>query len=569
MTKPATSILKPIVLSGFMATGKTTLGRHLAVMLGVPFVDTDAEIETETGSTIAEIFAREGEARFREIEASVAMRTLADPTPRVISFGGGTITSRAVRFAALDAATVVTLEASAGAIVERAETARRDADGADRANLTDSGLGSAHVRHHAVDGPAASTPVPVRPLLAKGASRERVEALLELRADAYAEAHGVVRTDDNRSIAEHCDSIVACAARDVVVMPLGQRTYSIEICDNNPERLVSLLAELKASMAIVVTDSNVVRAREAWLSRAFAGAAMPHHRIVMHAGEVHKNLATVTQVWDEALACAPDRNAVIVAVGGGVVGDVAGFAASTLLRGVRLVQVPTSLLAMVDSSVGGKTGFDHARGKNLLGSFYQPNAVLIDGGHLTTLASRELVAGLAEIVKVALVADGALFATLEEHAEHIRTGSFEALRGVIRAAVTAKAQIVRSDERERGARALLNLGHTIGHALEAHGHFETLLHGEAVAIGTVIELRAAEAVGHSERGLANRASELLTRLGLPTNVSRETLEASWPFIAADKKRAGRTLNLPIATEVGHGAVVNLTLDALRQAVLTG
>src|SRR5581483_9972346 len=190
-----------------------------------------------------------------------------------------------------------------------------------------------------------------------------------------------------------------------------------------------------------------------------------------------------------------DRDALVVAFGGGVVGDLAGFAAACLLRGVRFVQAPTTLLAMVDSSVGGKTGFDHPAGKNLIGAFHQPSAVVADLAHLRTLPARERTAGLAEVVKIAVATDGALLDRVERDAAALGRGEAGALLPVVREAIAAKIRIVRDDEREAGARALLNLGHTVGHALEAHGGYAALLHGEAVALGLIAEMSAAAALG--------------------------------------------------------------------------
>jgi 3-dehydroquinate synthetase len=222
---------------------------------------------------------------------------------------------------------------------------------------------------------------------------------------------------------------------------------------------------------------------------------------------------------------------------------------------------------MVDSSVGGKTGFDHAAGKNLIGAFFQPSRVVVDLEHLTTLPARERAAGLAEVVKIALVQDAALLEALERSADAVRAGDREAIRPILRAAIEAKIRVVRDDERESGARGLLNLGHTVGHALESHGAYARLLHGEAVAVGTVIELAATERLGLTPRGTAARAKALFERLALPTTATANDLEEAWPFVLSDKKRAASTLKLPVVTAVGAGAVLRIEIEALREAVL--
>ena len=521
---------RPLVLSGFMATGKSTVGRIVAARMGVPFVDTDEALVAQSGKGIGELFATLGEARFREAEAQLVLPMLDDPTPRVIGFGGGTVTMRAVRHKALERATVVALTATPETIVARVSSLAE------------------------------------RPNLLTASPLERARDLLALRGDVYAESHGTVSTE-GRTPEEIAERVLAIAALDTLAVPLGSRSYVVELADGAPERLAASLEELSPSSIFVVTDHNVQNARIDWLDRALHSVRTPHHRVSIVPGEQSKTLATVSTLWDEMLARGLDRNAVVVAFGGGVVGDLAGFTASTMLRGIRCVQIPTSLLAMVDSSVGGKTGFDHAAGKNLIGSFFQPSRVLVDLEHLSTLPARERAAGLAEVVKIALVLDAPLLSLLERTAEAVSAGDREALRPIVRAAIEAKIRVVRDDERESGARALLNLGHTIGHALEAHAGYARLLHGEAVAVGTVIELAATERMGLTATGTAARASALLARLALPTEAPAADLVAAWPYVLSDKKRASTTLKLPVVTAAGAGAVVPIAIDALRDAIV--
>ena len=527
---PRLALARPLVLSGFMATGKSTVGSLVAARLGVPFLDTDAILAEQAGMRVGELFAMEGEARFRERETALVLPLLDDASPRVISFGGGTVTISRVRHKALERATVVTFTASAETIVARVPS------------------------------------LPDRPNLLTASPLERARDLLTLRRDAYGECHATIATE-GRTPEELAEQVLAIATRETLAMPLGTRTYVVELADGEPARLTAALEELAPSSLLVVTDSNVSAARGAWLERALEPLAMPRHMVIITPGEQSKTLATVSRIWDEALARGVDREAVVVAFGGGVVGDLAGFAASTLLRGTRCVQIATSLLSMVDSSVGGKTGFDHPGGKNLIGAFFQPSRVLVDFEHLTTLPPRERAAGLAEVVKIALVQDAALFELLERDADAVRAGDRAALRPVVRAAIGAKIRVVRDDERETGVRALLNLGHTVGHALESHGGYSRLLHGEAVAIGTVLELDATERLGLTAAGVAARAKALFMRLGLPTEASREDLVAAWPFVLSDKKRVATTLKLPVVTTIGAGSVARVPIEALRDAVV--
>ncbi len=524
------ALTRPLVLSGFMATGKSTIGRILAERLGVPFLDTDARLVEETGKAVSDLFTSEGEARFRDREAALVLPMLADPTPRVIAFGGGTATIPRVRHAALEAFTVVTLTARPETVVARVSSL------AGRPNL-----------------------LTASPLL-------RASDLLTLRREAYAECHVAIATED-RSPEQIADLVLEAVAVDALAMPLGVRSYAIELTDGQPARLAKAVTDLGASSLLVVTDQNVAAARGAWLEQALGGLGLRRQTVTITPGEPSKTLATVARIWDEALHHGLDRDALVVAFGGGVVGDLAGFAASTLLRGLRCVQIPTSLLAMVDSSVGGKTGFDHETGKNLIGSFFQPSRVVVDLEHLTTLPPRERAAGLAEVVKIALVRDVALLEALERDATRIAAGDRDALRPILRAAIAAKVRVVRDDERESGDRALLNLGHTVGHALETHGGYSRLLHGEAVAVGTVLELAASERLGLTAHGTSARAAALLAQLGLPTSAAPEEVREAWPFVLSDKKRAATTVKLPVVTEPGRGTVARVALSVLHDALL--
>jgi shikimate kinase / 3-dehydroquinate synthase len=523
--------MRPIVLSGFMATGKSTVGPRLAARLGVPFLDTDAELERITGRRVPDLWRDEGEAAFRAREGALVETLLADPAPRVIAFGGGTVTTLRTRRYALDHALVVTLTASPETIIARVEEL------AGRPNLA-----------------VGTDPV------------ARARELLAQREAAYAECHQSLSTDalDTDAVV---DAVAALVERDPLVVPLGSRSYSIEVCLEAPARLTDAIARCGPSSIVLVTDSNVQRARGAAIDASLRPLGARITRITLPPGELHKTLASVATVWDAALGAGVDRDAVMVAVGGGVVGDLAGFAAACLLRGVRFVQVPTTLLAMVDSSVGGKTGFDHAVGKNLIGAFHQPSAVVADLGHLATLPARERAAGLAEVVKIALATDARLLDELELHAEALARGATEALIPVVRAAIEAKIRVVRDDERETGPRALLNLGHTVGHAIEAHGGYARWLHGEAVAIGTVVEMRATASLGWTPPGLVERGAALFSALGLPTHVDRAELAASWPFVANDKKRSRDAVRLPVVTGAGQSHVARVGLASLREAVL--
>ncbi len=515
---------RSIALSGFAASGKSTLGPFVAERLGIPFVDTDRRIEELTGKSIADLWRGEGPAAFRERERALVHELLDDGVRRVLALGGGTVTLRDVRRRLIDHALVVTLSASPEETLRRA-------------------------------GAAAGT----RPLLEGPDPLARVVELTEQRREAYAEAHLALGTDgvDPEVLA---DTIVALANRAPLLVPLGLRSYTIDVVEHAPAALTDAVARLAPSSVVVVTDANVKRARGADLRHALEPITLPGVEVVLPPGEAAKTLNTVGTIWDAALGAAVDRDALVLAFGGGVVGDLAGFAAATLLRGVRVLQAPTTLLAMVDSSVGGKTGFDHPTGKNLLGAIHQPSAVVADLGHLDTLSPRERAAGAAEIVKVALGLDATLLQALHAGLAPPALG----LRGVVERAIGAKAAIVRDDETETGARALLNLGHTVGHAVEVHGAFKRHLHGEAVALGLGEELAFTHAQGWTPAEVVAEYTDLARALGLPASLDPAVRRAAAKHLGADKKRRGSMLALPVVTARGASRLERVRIDELRR-----
>lgn len=509
---------KSVALSGFAASGKSTVGPFVAERLGLPFVDTDLLIEERAGAKIPELWRREGPSAFRERERALVTELLDEKKPRVIALGGGTVTLRDVRRRLLDEAYVITLSASPE------ETLRRAGDTGSRPLL---------------DGPD--------PL-------SRVVELTEQRREAYAEAHASLGTDgmDPEAVA---DAVVALVRRAPLLVPLGTRSYTVDVVDGAPSALTDAIARLAPSSVVLVTDATVKRTRGADLRHALEPLTLPGVEVVLGPGERTKTLNTVGTIWDAALGAEIDRDALIVAFGGGVVGDLAGFAAATLLRGVRFLQAPTTLLAMVDSSVGGKTGFDHPTGKNLLGAIHQPSAVVADLAHVSTLPPRERAAGMAEALKVAL---GLAAPLLDAFA---RPGD---LRPIVEGAIRAKAAIVSDDEREDGRRALLNLGHTFGHALEVQGGFKRFLHGEAVALGLAEELRFCESQGWTPKDVVAEYTHLAGTLGLSVEVDDATRRAAARHLGADKKRRGSTLTLPVVTARGESRLERVPVASLSR-----
>jgi 3-dehydroquinate synthase len=284
-------------------------------------------------------------------------------------------------------------------------------------------------------------------------------------------------------------------------------------------------------------------------------------------GEVHKTLATVARILDVLIANRFGRDSCVVALGGGVVGDMSGFAAACYQRGVPFVQMPTTLLAQVDSSVGGKTGVNHPGGKNLIGAFHQPAAVFADTDTLRTLPDRELRAGLAEVIKYGLIVDEAFFAWLETNASRLLARDTEALTYAIRRSCEIKAEIVARDEREQGDRALLNLGHTFGHAIESVTNYSTWLHGEAVGAGMLLAADMSQRLGWVDRGDVDRIERLLTQFGLPTDVSALPADSIAEKMKIDKKVAAGRVRLILLKAIGRSMVTGDYDDAALRETL--
>ena len=487
--------LKPgrnIVLVGFMGAGKSEVGRLLAAVTGRRFIDTDALIEAEAGP-IPRIFASEGEHGFRVRERK-AIAEASRIKGAVLATGGGAVLSERNVRALRRNGTIVYLEASARELKRRVG----DAQG--------------------------------RPLLAGAVS---VDALLRRRRPAYrAAADLTVRTDGNdpsRLVALICRRLglvidagpIRVATRDPYDVHVGRGSLG------DLGELVPVSGD--AEVIAIVTHPRIDRAWGAGVRRALRGSGLRIERFTIPEGERNKTPATVERLQRGFARAGMHRNDLVVALGGGVVGDVAGFAAATYGRGLAYVQVPTTLLAMVDSSVGGKTGVNLPEGKNLVGAFHQPVAVVADPDVLATLPARHLRAGMAEVVKYAFIAQPSLADVLQVTAEPAL------IEAVVRRSVRIKAKVVSSDERESGRRAVLNYGHTLGHAVELAAG---LHHGEAIAVGIVFAAEVAVRLGLARRGLERDHREVLRGLGLPVAVPRLRYADVEPYMLRDKKYAG-------------------------------
>ena len=527
---------RSIVLVGMMGCGKTSAGRRLAERLGLPFVDADHEIEAAHQMTIAEIFARYGEPYFRDGERRVMARLLASG-PNVVATGGGAFMNEQTRGRIADSGISVWLRAEFDVLMKR-------------------------VRRR-----------PTRPLLQNPDPEGTLRRLMDERYPVYAGANVTVETRD-----AHFDAVVedvmralenyveanaqpARPARETVRVELSDRSYDILIGDGLIAEAGPRIAALapKAACAIV-TDENVAKVHLATLQMSLDAAGVRHSAIVAPPGESTKRYEWFERVCEGIIGAKIERRDFVVALGGGVIGDLAGFAAASVRRGVRFVQIPTTLLSQVDSSVGGKTGINSPQGKNLVGAFYQPALVLADTAALATLPEREFRAGYAEVAKYGLIDAPEFFAWLEQNWRAVFAGGPARIEAIARSCAS-KAAVVARDETEQGDRALLNLGHTFGHALERLVNYDgaRLVHGEGVAIGMACAFRFSVQRGFCAGQDAERVAGHLRTVGLPTRIrditgwsagADEILDAMYQ----DKKVQQGSLTFILARGIGQSFI---------------
>ena len=351
----------------------------------------------------------------------------------------------------------------------------------------------------------------------------------------------------------------------IVSVNLGSRSYDIVINEGGTQHAGSLLADwLKLDIAkgvrvLLIADNAVYKEHGRAVERSLQATGVKVHSTIIPSGESSKSYAQTQALYDQLVDMTADRKTIVVAVGGGVTGDLAGFVAATYARGLRFVQVPTTLLSMVDSSVGGKTGINHPRGKNLIGAFHQPVGVIIDLETLKTLPDREYRSGLAEVVKYGVILDAEFFAYLERNVAGLNSRDPDVMRHVIARSCELKADVVSQDEYETtGLRAVLNYGHTYGHAFEALAGYGGLLHGEAVSIGMICASRLAESLGRITTEDTRRQKKLLSELKLPVSVPAELRDRHDDIVACmmlDKKTEGRELRFVLPSRIGHVEIV--------------
>ena len=508
-------------LYGPPGSGKTTMGKLLAARLDRPFIDLDARIVARAGKPIPVIFANDGEPAFRALETE-CLRQVVTEGCGVVSLGGGALLAPVNRTLAEEAGHVLFLDAA----LEMLEARVAQAPGS-RPLLADPA--------HAAHGAASAAPPP-----------RKLADLLTRRAEHYGSFTRRLKIADV-SPEENADAAqMALGAFRVTGMGAA---YHVRVGAGWLEGLGALFHASKWNgRVMIIGDTHTLPLHAPRVVQSLTQAGLEVHTFAIPAGEATKTIDTVQLIWRAFLEARIERGDTVLALGGGVVGDLTGFAAATWLRGVRWVGLPTTLLAMADSSLGGKTGADLPDGKNLIGAFHPPALVLADTATLATLPDEEFRAGLAEVVKHGLLADPDLFDLCAEGFQQLRadiSGEF------VSRAMAVKVHTIQQDPYEKGIRAALNLGHTIGHGIEKAAGF-TLRHGEAVAIGMVAEARVSERMGLAHQGLADLIIGVLKGIGLPTEIPanldrRAVLEA----IQLDKKRAGGTVRFALPIRIGE------------------
>jgi shikimate kinase/3-dehydroquinate synthase len=514
----------PLFLIGFMAAGKTSVGRAVAAVTDRVFVDLDDEI-AKLGEAPASLVARD-EPEFRKREAGCLINLIRGGTGErdyVLATGGG---------AAAFGDNLAKMR-QAGCVIA---------------------LGVDVSEAHARSGGGAG-----RPLFAKA------DVLHAQRAPVYRRAHAVVDTtckpiaqvtDEVRAVERVWTAVPPRHRNSTTIVALGDRSYPIVVTPTLDPSLVS------GTRFEVITDHNVAASAPC----SALPSALGLEPIAIEPGESSKTLATYERLCNELIARGVDRSSTIVALGGGVVGDLAGFVAATLFRGIRVIQVPTTILAMADAAIGGKTAVDAPAGKNLIGAFHQPEAVICGLDTLTTLPARERRAAFGELWKYALLDGDYLWKQVAACASWAAGPDGvpppAELREVIERSIAYKAAIVGRDERERtGFRALLNLGHTIGHAIESASG---MLHGEAVGLGLIAACRVSSEILGTARQIETEVTAALAASGLPTDLDRWLSDAVLSRIQVDKKRVGKTLKFIAIRQVGQCEVVDVAVDDVRR-----
>ena len=544
-----------LIITGFSGTGKSLVAKEVARRLNWDFLDTDDEIVKQTRKPIAEIFRRDGESKFRELERET-IRKACQQRQTVIAIGGGAIVDpQNCELLAKDGL-IVCLEAKPETIYER-------------------------LFQEAVYSPETE----VRPLLATDNPLERIGQLKASRQPSYAKADWAIHTD-SLSVSEVAEEVIRAwrllrrpdfigvprndkekaqsgIAKDIAcLVETATQSYPVFVGYGLLDKLGEKMRQAALSgTATIISDKNVFSLYGSKVVGILKDAGFVVNSFVVPPGEETKNMDYAIKIYDFLVGHRAERDDVIIALGGGMVGDLAGFVAATFLRGMFWIQVPTSLIAMVDASIGGKVGINHPEGKNLIGAFYQPTLVLADPQALTTLPQRELVSGWAEVIKHGMILDKEFFEFLEANVNRLTELEQEALTRAVARSAAIKAQVVNQDEKEReGKRTILNYGHTIAHGLEAATQYKCFLHGEAVAIGMMGAAKLSQRLGLLPSAAVERQQALLQKFGLPTSLPamRSNLKLSLAGVTRamelDKKMKGKAIRWVLLQDIGRTVI---------------
>jgi 3-dehydroquinate synthase len=544
-----------LIITGFSGTGKSLVAIEVALRLNWDFLDTDDEIVKQAGKPIAEIFRQDGEARFRELEREM-IRKACQQKHTVISIGGGAIVDPQNYELLAKTGLIVCLEAKPETIYERLF---REA--------------------------ARSPETEVRPLLAVDDPLERIRQLKASRQSHYAKADWTIHTD-GLNVNEVAEEVIRASRLLRRYAPHNDRERVQSGIDKDIACLVEtttqsypvfvgygLLDKLGEKMkqgalsgtATIISDENVFSLYGSKIEGIIKNAGFAVNSFVVPAGEETKSTDYAIKIYDFLVEHRAERDDIIIALGGGMVGDLAGFVAATFLRGMPWIQVPTSLVAMVDASIGGKVGVNHPEGKNLIGAFYQPNLVLADPQTLTTLPQRELTSGWAEVIKHGLILDEEFVQFLESNVDKLTKLEPELLTRAVARSATIKAQVVSQDEKEKeGKRTILNYGHTIAHGLEAATQYKRFLHGEAVAIGMVGAAKLSQHLCLLSSDAVERQQSLLQKFRLPTDFTGLDLIGITKAMEVDKKVKEKAIRWVLLQDIGEAVIRN---DVPQQDVL--
>jgi len=507
-----------------MGAGKSVVGKLLAEKLERKYYDTDSLVEKAAGKTISELFEESGEEQFRSVESSV-LKKVSSEKNAVISCGGGLLLQEENRKIMSETGTSIFLDTSPETLLNRLIKSNDK-----------------------------------RPLLKGLSDTEKLDKINEMLADRlplYQSSDYSVNTNE-KSVEDVVSAVIKIltASTPAMIVDLGERSYPIYIQQGISSKIGKIITDLPLGRKIaIITDEIVSELHLDAIVKNLSDTGFEVLNVKIPAGESSKSLAVMSTLYDRLLEERFERNSTIIALGGGVVGDLAGFAAATLLRGLNFVQVPTTLLAQVDSSVGGKVGINHKMGKNLIGSFYQPNAVIIDTDFLSTLPQKELLCGMAEVIKYGLILDYEFAKDISNNFSGIlKFNDQEQTIKLIKRCVELKAEVVAKDEQESGLRRILNFGHTFGHSVEAILPRGSITHGEAVAFGMIAAIRLSELLDLLSSDQSEEALNLVKNIPKAESIKEIVVSDIMDSMISDKKVKDGEIHFVLLDKIGSAVI---------------